>query len=309
MFKQSEKWAPCVQLNLFSLLLYLQLGLDCIFKCAFAGDLSLFSRKLPGIRSGEPSAHQPHFYWIHCRGFHRRHPAVVQQLWLPGTGASLLAASRGLPGRQGQCKERTQWLGHQEKPKQDPRPLMNLYDAYEKGRASSWETCRPLLFYCCLQYAALSYFISRPIFLCFFMLLTSAFFTSIATFCFILNLFFNKFKNVHRPPGPSVLVHNIAVYVFVFAPPLSIERFFPFSHETSRAGTVMPVSGCHDVTVVWSTVLSGMFEVSDVALCVIRNGIHAALFMWWIHYRCTSCFMVLINLCSLNYLLEAWYFT
>lgn len=84
-----------------NLLLNLLLELDCIFKRALAGVLSLHSRELPGIRSGEPSAHQPHHHRFLRGGFHRRHSALVQQLRLPGTGASLLAASRGLPGGQG----------------------------------------------------------------------------------------------------------------------------------------------------------------------------------------------------------------
>lgn len=91
---------------------------------------------------------------------------------------------------------------------------------------------------------------------------------------------------MHRFNGPSVHIHNIALHCFVFAPALSIERFFLCSHETSRAGTVMSASGCHVVTVVfiWSTVSSGMLEITvDVALCDILNAIHCAFFVAHIH--------------------------
>lgn len=45
-----------------------------------AGVLSLLPGELPGVRFGEPTAHQPHLNWFHRGGFHRRHSAVLQQL-------------------------------------------------------------------------------------------------------------------------------------------------------------------------------------------------------------------------------------
>ncbi len=48
----------------------------------------------------------------------------------------------------------------------------------------------------------------------------------------------------------------------------------------------MSASGCHVVTVVfvWSTVLSGMFEITvDVALCNTLNAIHCTFYVVHIH--------------------------
>lgn len=47
---------------------------------SLAGVLSLLPGELPGLRFGEPTAHQPHLNWFHRGGFHRRHSAVLQQL-------------------------------------------------------------------------------------------------------------------------------------------------------------------------------------------------------------------------------------
>lgn len=131
------KWTS-VQSQSFVFFTQLLLKPDCVFMCSPAGVLSLFSRELPGIRSGEPTTHQPHLHWLHCGGVHWRHSAVLQQLRLRGTGASLLAASRGLPGWQGQYQRASTGTKSGEQPRQDR----------ETPVGDEWclsETCGPLL--------------------------------------------------------------------------------------------------------------------------------------------------------------------
>lgn len=253
MFVQSENWTLWVQLKSLFFWFFLCIfnrSLIAFWNVLFAGDLSLFSRKLPGIRSAEPSAHQPHLHRFLSGGFHRGHAAVVQQLRLPGTGASLLAASRGLPGGQGQYHRAHTAAKSLEVSKRRPQtPRSCAWGAEEQ----SSETCRPLFFYC------------FPHICCFVSFQTSANLSLQANLlwssflhlycCFSLYLLnsvcLQGLKNVH-----NFHLHNVAVHICLFAPSLSVERGFLFSYETSRAGTVMPVGGSRYcvVTLVWSLV-------------------------------------------------------